>query len=119
VLAAALRLHAFWAVGFATDARDHVPLRLEWPVHRGPVSRAHGPVHGVHTCWQPLDPRSTVRLRRFTLRVPGKFCIRMPILPPIKILADRSWFLSLSPCLPRIMVLEVLFLCFGTVTLQF
>jgi hypothetical protein len=73
-------------------AKSRTPC-FEWPVHRGPVSRAHGAVHGVRTRWQPLDPRSTVRLRRFTLRVPGKFCIRMPVLPPSKILTIRSWFL--------------------------
>jgi hypothetical protein len=41
------RLHAFQAVRSAMSGQDRVPLHLMKPVHRGPMDRDHGPVHGI------------------------------------------------------------------------
>jgi hypothetical protein len=88
-------------------------------VHRGPVRRVHGAVHHIRARLQPLDLRSTVRLWHFLLRAPEQLYFRMTVLPPYKNLAYRSWFLQSSPCLPWLIVLEVLFLSFSTLALLF
>jgi hypothetical protein len=73
VLPAASRTRASRAVRSCTNGTDRVPLRFEWAVHHGPVHRVHGAVHRARASPWPLDLRSTVRLRSFPLRVPGKF----------------------------------------------
>jgi hypothetical protein len=45
--AAAHRVHTSRAVRSCVDGPDRVPLRVMRPVHRGPVHRAHGAVHGT------------------------------------------------------------------------
>jgi hypothetical protein len=55
----------------------------------------------------------TVSAWRFWLRAPGLSCIYMPVLPPIWILANRSWILWSSPCLLCFIGPEVLFTCFS------
>jgi hypothetical protein len=89
-VAAASRTLASRVVGSCTGGSHRIPLRFEWAVHRGPVHRVHGAVHRTRASPRPLDLRSTVRLRPFPLRVPGKFYIHMPVLPPKRILAVRS-----------------------------
>jgi hypothetical protein len=98
--AAASRLFASTAFRSRVDDQDRIPLRVMWPVHRGPVSRAHGAVHRARARPRPLGRRSTVRLWRFLLRAPEQFYFRMPVLPPYENLAVRSWILQASPCLP-------------------
>jgi hypothetical protein len=98
--AAASCLFASTTFRSRVDGQDHIPLRVMGPVHRGPVSRAHRAVHRARARPRPLDLRSTVRLWHFLLRAPEQFNFHMPILPPYKNLAVRSWTLLASPCLP-------------------
>jgi hypothetical protein len=98
--AAASCLFASTAFRSQVDGQDRIPLRVMGPIHRGPVSRAHGAVHRARARPRPLDLRSTVQLWHFLLRAPEQFNFRMPVLPPYKNLAVRSWILLASPCLP-------------------
>jgi hypothetical protein len=90
-------LHAISAVRSAMYGRDRLPLRFEKAVHRGPVHRVHGAVHGARMRRQPLDLRSTVRLRPFSLRAPELLDFSKPVLPPLRIFTVRSWVLCFSP----------------------
>jgi hypothetical protein len=98
----------------ARMAQIRYPFVLKGAVHRGPVHRVHGAVHGARTRRQPLDLRSTVRLRPFSLRAPELLNFSKPVLPPLRIFTVRSWFLRSSPCLPWLIVLKVLFTPFCT-----
>jgi hypothetical protein len=51
VVAAARRTHASRTVRSVMDGPGRVPLRFKWPVHRGPMDRAHGSVHGILSRW--------------------------------------------------------------------
>jgi hypothetical protein len=58
-------VHRIWTVGSRVDGQDRIPLRVMWPVHCEPVSRAHGAAHRACTHPQLLGLRSMARLRRF------------------------------------------------------
>jgi hypothetical protein len=64
-----------------------------------------------------LDQRSTAESSRFLLRVPEFLWIYIPVLPPVKILANKSCILWSSPCLLCIIAPEVLFTCFSMLAL--
>jgi hypothetical protein len=89
-VAAASRVLTSRALGSAMDGPEQIPFRFERAVHRGPVHRVHGAVHGARTRRQPLDLRSTVRLRPFSLRAPGLLNFCKPVLPPLRIFTVRS-----------------------------
>ena len=52
--------------------------------------RVHDAVHCARTRRQPLDLRSTVPLRPFSLRAPELLNVSKPVLPPLKIITVRS-----------------------------
>jgi hypothetical protein len=59
----------------------------------------------------------TVSARHFWLKALGLSFFHMPVLPPIQILANRSWILWSSPCLLYLIAPEVPFICFSMVAL--
>jgi hypothetical protein len=89
-VAAASRTHASRALGSAMNGPDQIPLHLKGTVHRGPVRRAHGAVHGARVHPWLLDLRSTALRWLFCLRAPDLLDFSKPVLPPLRIFTVRS-----------------------------
>jgi hypothetical protein len=117
--AATSRLHASWIVGsliYDANQIKGIPLRCSPPWTRASGARRGSPHRRAPTAVGSETHGAAVA---FSLKGPEQFYFYMPVLPPYRNLAFRSWFLQTSSSLPRLIVLEVLFLCFSTLALLF